>query len=135
MATLACLDAERVVARLARLTATPARIVWTPGLRHDRGLNGYTSRSRPDELRVDPDGPHVIATAAHEFIHALEFSGRLPAWHVDGCTVLARTFAAQIAMAAASTSCLEVLPLPEALHVTLALSGRGLPVGRPGVVA
>jgi hypothetical protein len=95
--------AEALVARLGALAAAPAHIVWERGLRRDHGLNGWTSPLRPSELHVDPDAERelVLRTAAHEWIHSLEFRGIIPREIilVDGthCSVLARSQGSAIA--------------------------------------
>ena len=102
--------AEALVARLGALAAAPARISWDPGLRRDRGLEGYTSPRQPDELHVDPGlSPDLmLEVAAHEFVHSLELRGMVRCIPVliNGlrCSMLAMRAASSIAGQAAATS-------------------------------
>src|SRR5258708_11368254 len=91
--TRAGLDAERLIGRLGPMVGAPAAIAWEPGLRTTRGLLGFTLPSEPDRLHVDPAGPDVIETAAHEWIHSLELRGLIPTFRAERfpsrhCTIL-----------------------------------------------
>jgi hypothetical protein len=109
--TVAQMDAERLVARLAELFDAPAAIAWEPGLRAGRRVYGLTRRDEPERLVLEPTMPRIQAleTAVHEFIHSLEFRGLLPERRRDNrhggpCTELAPPMAAAIAAAALSGS-------------------------------
>ena len=112
--------AEALVARLGALAGTEARIVWDPGLRRDRGLNGYTTPACPAELHVDPglDRELMLETAAHEWVHSLELRGMVQCVPVlvDGgrCSMLAWRGAAAV------TNQADVGPASESLGAVLA---------------
>jgi hypothetical protein len=116
--------AEALVARLGALAGAEARIAWHPGLRRDRGLNGYTSPRRPDELHVEPDSDRelVLRAAAHEWIHSLELRGMVrldPIASTDGrCSNLALSQGEAIANQAARLGPAAVA-LPEQLVAAL----------------
>jgi hypothetical protein len=119
--------AEQLIARLGDLTAAPARIVRDNGLRRRRGMNGFTLSTSPAELHVDPAAgrPGLLRTAAHEWIHSLEFRGILARGPLDerSCTASARAHAPAIASQALISPSVVALP-QELVAAIFAQTGR-----------